>query len=157
MQIVFLSSCLVWVLVGWLFQLFGFFLPRGQGTKRPMVMLIILGVLDPEIFLPWQNLGDKSDWRTMFCFVSLFYSSDSVIFLSFSHWLIRPATKHSIAYCSFHPNKFFWDRRSFRAVVSRSDRPWCSGKNKHCAVIPSLSMKGLAQQQTWLLSVYNVL
>lgn len=37
-----------------------FFLPREQGAKRQMVILIILGVMDPEIFLHWQNLGDKS-------------------------------------------------------------------------------------------------
>lgn len=152
------SSCLV-VYFGCLFALvvcWGFFSPWEQKTKRQMVILIILGVLDPEIFLPCQNLGDKSDWKTMFCFISC-YSSDLVILLSFSHWLLRPATKHSIAYCSFNPNKFFWDRLSFRAVVARSDRPWCLGKSKHCAVIPSLSIEGLAQQQTWLLSVYNVL
>lgn len=135
-----------------------FFLPREQGAKRQMVILIILGVMDPEIFLHWQNLGDKSGWKNQsFCFVSCFSSDYYLLFCLFLTDFIRPATKPWRPYCSFCPNKFFWDRLSFRAVGSRSDRPWCLGENKHCAVIPSVSIEGLAQQQTWLLSAYNVL
>lgn len=138
---------LSWLVVGW-------FLATNREAKKQMVILIILGLLDPEIFLCWQSLGDKSDWKHKGFPLYLPFP----VTVTYFFCLFLPATKPWTAYYSFYPSGFLWDRLSFSAVVSRSDRPRCLGENKHCAVVQfPCSVEGLAQQQTWLLSASNEL